>query len=192
MARQKAEINEPDVDAFPEGTVLHAWGDPAPGNVRGLQASRNRAQDIRPGGKARRKQKGQLDWDNANTPAGLQYSWARERMLNQDDPDNIYRMLADGWEFVLLSDHPEIKIHDLPSHLKRGNEDNYIRQGGQILMKKPKDEYLDDQEEYREIGEETRIQSQALTDYLGSSSLHPRIKVENSGSYEPNWKYRGR
>lgn len=65
--------------------------------------------------------------------AGYVFRWIRVSMMGQDDPKNISSSMAEGWEPVKASMHPEIKLFSL------GNSriPDSIEVGGLVLCKIP-------------------------------------------------------
>ena len=81
---------------------------------------------------------------NANPETGYAYRWLRFSTLNQDDPRNIAAKLAEGWEPVKASDHPEIQLFGKSAH---SDFSDSICVGGLMLCKTPA-EFIDQRAEH--------------------------------------------
>jgi hypothetical protein len=177
---------EEDVCVFPEGHVMNEWS-ASPSRDRNAREGNNN-EERRP----RRhitKDKGKFFIPREWWPAGYQLGWMTEYVLNVPQGDNLRSRQMDGWEFVHSSEIPQLPNNVLNHEFDRGRDDGRIRNGGCILMKMPLEEYLQEQEEYREDGEEIRRQSAALTDYLGAAPGREQFLV-NDQKYEPAFKHR--
>lgn len=185
MARkQDTEVVE-DVCVFPEDHVMHTFSRDT--NQRDeLEHTRSR-----PGGNRKRGHEGKFHIPKEWWPYGYQLGWMVEYVLNVPQNDNLQERILDGWEFVASNEIPQIKIVEMDHEFDRSRNDGRIRRGGCILMKKPLDIYLDQQEEYRSDGEDIRAQSGALTEYL-SSGRDPRNIVVDERSYQPAYRHKGR
>jgi hypothetical protein len=117
-------------------------------------------------------------------PAGFQVAFMNEYVLGVPQADNLRRRQRKGWEFVHESEMPQLKMELMNHDFDRNRSDHWIRMGGHILMKKPMDDYLKEQEEKRRQGEEIRRQSEATAQFL-SSGRDPRYIIENKKSYQP-------
>lgn len=183
MSRSKnPEITE-DVSVFPDGYEMNSWNST---DARGVDiaASRRRTDD-RISHTRSKKYKGKLWFPMDQIPEGWQYGWFTERLLNEPQGDNLQDAYEDGWDFVLQSDHPGYMVRELYTH-----SDNRIRRSGNILMKKPKSDYLEAQREYVYESEQKQKEISYLTDYFGTGPNDPRFVVENSGSYTPSYSER--
>lgn len=117
-------------------------------------------------------------------PEGFQLAFMAEYVLGQPQPDNLRKRQRKGWVFVHESEIPELKMELMNHEFDKDRSDGWIRMGGHILMKKPLENYLKEQEAKRQMGEEKRRQSQATTDFLGGGP-DPRYIIENRQSYQP-------
>lgn len=117
-------------------------------------------------------------------PEGFQLAFMAEYVLGKPQPDNLRKRQRKGWVFVHESEIPELKMELMNHEFDKDRGDGWIRMGGHILMKKPEENYLKEQEAKRQIGEEVRRQSEATTDFL-SGGRDPRYIIENRQSYQP-------
>jgi hypothetical protein len=181
MGRPKNPDNVKDISVFPEGYEMNAW-DNNDGREVDIASSRSRVEDKRPKSTNYKKHKGNLWFPIEEIPEGWQYAWFTERLLNEPQGDNLQEAFENGWDFVKQSDHPTYIIREL-----YGNSDNRVRRRNNILMKKPKAEYLADQLEHVEESARKQKEISYLTDYFGTGPNDPRFVVENSGSYTPSY-----
>lgn len=187
MARHKDTETEnvQDVNVFPDGYEMNAWNN-NDGREVDISASRSRVSDKRPSSIGFKRHKGNLWFPIEEIPEGWQYGWFTERLLNEPQGDNLQEAYENGWDFVNQSDHPTYMVRELYA-----NTDNRIRRRNNILMKKPKDEYLAEQRGHVEESAMKQREISALTEYLGDSSPNdPRFVVENNGSYTPSYSNR--
>lgn len=175
-----------DVNIFPEGHVMHQWSQEMDDRDHVVVAERTR-----PGRRNLMKNKGQYYVPREWWPAGYQIAWISEYLMNKPEIANLESRIRDGWEFVKASEMPEYRVIKMDHEFDRGREDGRIRNGAHIMMKLPLDEYIESQEELRMEGEEVRRQSAALTSYM-SNQAQPRQVIENSVSYTPSYKHKGR
>lgn len=182
MARSK-DTGKDDVQesVFPDGYQMNAWDDG--GREVDMAASRSRVDNRTP--TSFRRHKGRTDFPIEQIPSDMQYIQATNTLLNEPQYDNLQELYENGYDFVKQSSHPTYMIKELYR-----NEDNRIRRGACVLMKKPKNDYLDEQRSNQE--ESIRKQKDVLanTDYFGSPAGQPRFVVENSGSYTPSYSDR--
>lgn len=181
MGRPKNPENVEDISVFPEGYEMNAWNNEE-GREVDIAASRSHIDDKRPSLVSKRRNKGSLWFPIEEIPEGWQYGWFTERLMNEPQGDNLQEAYENGWDFVKQSDHPNYMIRELYA-----NADNRIRRRNNILMKKPKHDYIADQMGFEQESAKKQKEVSYLTDYLGSAPNDPRFVVENSGSYTPNY-----
>lgn len=89
-----------------------------------------------------------------NPEPGYAFRWIRMSLMGQSDPQNLTSKLAEGWEPVKASDHPEIRL------MSRGTQDfpDSIQIGGLILCKTPV-EFVQDRDAYYLQQGEAQMQS---------------------------------
>lgn len=181
MARSKGtdiDNNQPSV--FPDGYQMNAWNDDE--REVDIAASRSRVDDRRPQSHNDKNHKGKLWFPINEIPEGWQYGWFTERLLNEPQGDNLQEAYENGWDFVKQSDHPGYMVRELYE-----NTDNRIRRRNNVLMKKPKQDYVADQKGHIEESIKKQKEISYLTDYFGTGPNDPRFVVENSGSYTPSY-----
>lgn len=180
MARNKSDVSEMDSD----GKGVGAW-DYEPQDdrvsVQDIVASRSR-NDVRHSIKATTAHKGRLYFDKSKIPAHLQYGYIRTRLDNQDDIDNFTNALDDGWVPVAATDHPELNVIDIFNDRISERFPGSIRKGGMMLMKKPKDMYLEQDAYYRDEALQNQEASEALTQFADNNSFNARV-VENDSKF---------
>jgi len=182
--KQDTEVVE-DVCVFAEDHVMHQWSrEQTPRDQ--IQSSRSR-----PMSRAKRGHEGKFHIPYEIWPNGFMLGWMVEYVLNVPQNDNLHERVLDGWEFVNANEIPQLKMVELNHDFDRSRSDGRIRRGGCILMKKPMEMYLEEQEEHRIQGEEIRKESGALTEYL-SNGRDPRNVVVDERSYQPAHRSRGR
>ena len=186
MVRSKniddTQENIQDVSVFPDGYEMNAWDN---NEARGVDiaASRTRESDQRPSSRGiNTNNRGKLWFPVEEIPDDLQYGWFTERLLNDPQGDNLQEAYENGWDFVEQTDHPTYAFRAL-----YGNTDNRIRRNNNILMKKPKEDYLLSQRLCVEESLQKQKEISYLTDYFGTGPNDPRFLVENSGSYTPSY-----
>jgi hypothetical protein len=172
-----------DESVFPEGHIMNEW---AYDNGRETSLAKDRT-----------REKGDYFVENESDfyiaeedkIPGYQLAWMNEYVLGVPQRDNLRRLQRKGWDFVHVSEMPNMPTIPIKHHMHADTDDGWIRVGPTILMKKPLEAYQRDQENKRLEGEEIRRQSEALTDYMGTSGA-PKFVVENKMSYQPNHKMR--
>jgi hypothetical protein len=147
-----------------------------------IETDRTRA-DSRPVPKKVRAYTGRLYFPPELIPEGWQYAFMVERVMNEDQPENLQNRYEDGWRFVKASEHPELMIPHMEHYFSKGKDDGLIRRGGQILMKKPLDDYIATQVHWMNESIDRVTQAAYETDYTNNRSGPPRFKVENESSY---------
>lgn len=70
-----------------------------------------------------------------NPEPGYVFRWIRVSMMGQDDPKNISTSLAEGWEPVKASQHPEIRLFNVG----QPRFPDSIEVGGLLLCKIPEE-----------------------------------------------------
>jgi hypothetical protein len=180
MARPKNPDNVQEVSVFPEGYEMNSWNN-NDGREIDIAASRSRVDDKR-SITGHKRHKGNLWFPVEEIPEGWQYGWFTERLLNEPQGDNLQEAYENGWDFVKQSDHPTYMVRELYE-----NNDNRVRRRNNILMKKPKDDYMADQLGHIEESAKKQKEISYLTDYFGTGPNDPRFVVENSGSYTPSY-----
>jgi hypothetical protein len=176
MSKSKETNDVQEVSVFPEGYEMNSWN--TDGRETDLAASRTRVDDKRP--TPYKKYKSSLWFPVHEIPEGWQYGIVTERLLGEPQNDNIQAAYEDGWDFVKQSDHPSFILRELYS-----NPDNRLRKKNCIFMKKPKQDYLNEQRGHMEESLKKQKEISWLTDYFGSGPNDPRFVVENRGSYTP-------
>lgn len=68
-----------------------------------------------------------------NKVPGWEYRWIRTATMGQADAMNVSSRMREGWEPVLLADHPELKLYANPDSRFKEN----IEVGGLLLCKTP-------------------------------------------------------
>lgn len=80
---------------------------------------------------------------------GYTFRWIRVSMLGRDDPKNISTSLAEGWEPVKASDHPEIRMFNVG----KTTFPDSIEIGGLMLCKIPEEFMAQRAAHFQEITE---------------------------------------
>ena len=68
-----------------------------------------------------------------NQQDGWSYRWIRTSMAGQADAMNVSAKMREGWEPVLLADHPELRLYANPDSRFKEN----VEVGGLLLCKTP-------------------------------------------------------
>ena len=74
---------------------------------------------------------------------GYVFRWIRVSMMGQDDPKNVSTSLAEGWEPVKASMHPEVRLFNMG----QSRFPDSIEMGGLLLCKIPA-EFMDQRAAY--------------------------------------------
>ena len=90
----------------------------------------------------------------------FKYHWVRTSMMGVADAMNVSSKMREGWEPVLLADHPELKLFVDPNSRFKDN----VEVGGLLLCKTPK-EFVDQRKAYY------NKQTQAQTDAVDNSFM---------------------
>lgn len=90
----------------------------------------------------------------------FKYRWIRTSMMGTADSMNVSAKMREGWEPVLLADHPELKLFVDPQSRFKDN----VEVGGLLLCKTPK-EFVEQRKEYYSN------QTQAQTDAVDNSFM---------------------
>lgn len=86
---------------------------------------------------------------------GWKYHWVRTSMVGQADNMNVSAKMREGWEPVLLADHPELKLYVDPNSRFKDN----VEVGGLLLCKTP-EEFVEQRKAY--YNGQTEAQTQAV------------------------------
>ena len=89
-----------------------------------------------------------------NPEPGYAFRWIRIASLGKDDPTNYSSKLAEGWEPVKASDHPEIRLFNANA----AKFPDSIEVGGLLLCKTPV-EFTEQRDAYYRQQEESQLQS---------------------------------
>ena len=85
---------------------------------------------------------------------GYAFRWIRVSTLNKDDPTNLSSKLSEGWQPVIASDHPEIRLFGMDyCHFP-----DSVVVGGLMLCKTPV-EFTQQRDEYYRQQAETQMNS---------------------------------
>ena len=95
-----------------------------------------------------------------NQQPGWKYHWVRTSMAGQSDAMNVSAKMREGWEPVLLVDHPELKLFVDPESRFKDN----VEVGGLLLCKTPV-EFVEQRTAYY------NKQTQAQTDAVDNSFM---------------------
>lgn len=95
-----------------------------------LQAALSRAAEIEENDDRGVNGGDKFAYDRRIIPAGWEYQWRTDTVLNQRDPSYQVELQKMGWKPVPASRHPEM--------MPIGWTSDYIIRGGQILMEMPK------------------------------------------------------
>lgn len=89
-----------------------------------------------------------------NPEPGYVFRWIRVSMMGVDDPQNISSGLAEGWEPVKASMHPEIRLFNIG----KSRIPDSIEVGGLVLCKIPA-EFMEQRSQYYSNKTQEVIQS---------------------------------
>lgn len=104
-----------------------------------------------------------------NPEPGYVFRWIRVSMMGADDPKNISTSLAEGWEPVKASMHPEIRLFSLG----QSRIPDSIEVGGLVLCKIPEEFMQQRNQHYRD---KTELEMQAVDNNLMQQS-DPRMPL---------------
>lgn len=90
-----------------------------------------------------------------NQQPGWKYHWVRTSMMGTADALNVSARMREGWEPVLLADHPELKLFVDPESRFKDN----VEVGGLLLCKTP-EELVDQRRAY--YNGQTQAQADAV------------------------------
>lgn len=127
--------------------------------------------------------KGTLYFPPQLVPDGYQYGFVNERLMNEDQHENILEKCRMGWEFVPASDHPEYALPQIKHRFAAGLDDGNIRIKGSVLMKIRKELADAHLRKCEQEADSIRRQSLALTDYLNGGPN--RFTHEMMNTYSP-------
>jgi len=86
---------------------------------------------------------------------GWKYRWIRTSMAGQADSMNVSAKMREGWEPVLLADHPELQLFVDPNSRFKDN----VEVGGLLLCKTP-EEFVEQRKAY--YNKQTQAQTEAV------------------------------
>ena len=90
-----------------------------------------------------------------NQNPDFKYRWIRTSMMGTADAMNVSAKMREGWEPVLIADHPELKLFVDPNSRFKEN----VEVGGLLLCKTPK-EFVDQRKAY--YNKQTQAQTEAV------------------------------
>ena len=102
-------------------------------------------------------------------PAGFVHRWIRTGVRGEDDKNNVYAKLREGWEPVRADEYPD---HAYPM-VDEGKYQGVIGSGGLILCRMPI-ETVDERTEY--YRDQTRNQMKAVDENL-MREQHPSMPI---------------
>lgn len=137
-----AQVAAPEPDTIPLGIVTNAAGEAVSNeelakipltqeekNRLSLQAALAREAEIEANDDRSAYGGDKFAFDRSIIPAGWDYQWRTDTVLNQRDPSYQVELQKMGWKPVPYSRHPEM--------MPVGWDGEYIVRGGQILMEMP-------------------------------------------------------
>jgi hypothetical protein len=107
--------------------------------------------------------------------AGYAYRWIRIASLGKDDPTNYSSKLAEGWEPVKASDHPEIRLFNAAG----AKFPDSVEVGGLLLCKTPV-EFTEQRDAYYRQQAEAQMQSVDNTFMRENDPRMPMFKERKS------------
>ena len=110
-----------------------------------------------------------------NPEPGYAFRWIRIASLGKDDPTNYSSKLAEGWEPVKASDHPEIRLFNVNS----AKFPDSIEVGGLLLCKTPV-EFTEQRDAYYRQQAEAQMQSVDNTYMRENDPRMPMFKERKS------------
>jgi hypothetical protein len=110
-----------------------------------------------------------------NPEPGYAFRWIRIASLGKDDPTNYSSKLAEGWEPVKASDHPEIRLFNVNS----AKFPDSIEVGGLLLCKTPV-EFTEQRDAYYRQQAEAQMQSVDNTFMRENDPRMPMFKERKS------------
>jgi hypothetical protein len=134
-----------------------------------LESSRINLDDPRYNFFEKNDEQGKLYFPIEFIPEGWTYVWVNERLMNEDQPQNIMSHVRRGFDFVPASDHPEFSMPHIDHRLCRDKDDGHIRAEGSVLMKIPTEVFNRRKQAFNDKSTEIHKQAVAATDYLGNT-----------------------
>jgi hypothetical protein len=110
-----------------------------------------------------------------NPEEGYAFRWIRIASLGKDDPTNYSSKLAEGWEPVKASDHPEIRLFNASA----AKFPDSIEVGGLLLCKTPV-EFTEQRDAYYRQQAESQMQSVDNTFMRENDPRMPMFKERKS------------
>ena len=110
-----------------------------------------------------------------NEEAGYAFRWIRIASLGKDDTTNYSSKLAEGWEPVKASDHPEIRLFATAQN----KFPDSIEVGGLLLCKTPV-EFTEQRDAYYRQQAESQMQSVDNTFMRENDPRMPMFKERSS------------
>jgi len=110
-----------------------------------------------------------------NPEEGYAFRWIRIASLGKDDPTNYSSKLAEGWEPVKASDHPEIRLFNATA----AKFPDSIEVGGLLLCKTPV-EFTEQRDAYYRQQAEAQMQSVDNTFMRENDPRMPMFKERKS------------
>ena len=110
-----------------------------------------------------------------NPEEGYAFRWIRIASLGKDDPTNYSSKLAEGWEPVKASDHPEIRLFNATA----ARFPDSIEVGGLLLCKTPV-EFTEQRDAYYRQQAEAQMQSVDNTYMRENDPRMPMFKERKS------------
>ena len=110
-----------------------------------------------------------------NPEEGYAFRWIRIASLGKDDPTNYSSKLAEGWEPVKASDHPEIRLFNAAG----AKFPDSVEVGGLLLCKTPV-EFTEQRDAYYRQQAESQMQSVDNTFMRENDPRMPMFKERKS------------
>ncbi len=110
-----------------------------------------------------------------NPEEGYAFRWVRIASLGKDDVTNYSSKLAEGWEAVKASDHPEIRLFNATA----ARFPDSIEIGGLLLCKTPV-EFVEDRNAHYRLQAESQMQSVDNTFMRENDPRMPMFKERKS------------
>jgi len=104
-------------------------------------------------------------------PAGYVHRWIRTGIRGEDDKNNVYARLREGWEPVRADEYPDF---DAPV-IEDGRHAGVIGTGGLMLARIPEETVQERTEYYRD---QTRDQMRAVDENL-MREQHPSMPIQS-------------
>ncbi|MGA0425931.1 MAG: hypothetical protein ACO3OM_07355 [Alphaproteobacteria bacterium] len=107
--------------------------------------------------------------DAPPAPHGYVHRWVRTAIRGDDDQNNVYSRMREGWEPVRADEYPETEFPVIPD----GKHAGVIGSGGLMLCRIPQ-ETVDERTEY--YRDQTRNQMKAVDENL-MREQHPSMPI---------------